>query len=67
MMIAEVGPIGKVRGSKMAMVAVGPSPGRTPINVPIMTPMKHAKRLSTVNVVLKPKMRKWIASMFSES
>jgi hypothetical protein len=31
----------KVMGKSMAIVAVGPMPGRTPINVPRSTPKKQ--------------------------
>ncbi|MGD0237799.1 MAG: hypothetical protein ABSC55_25120 [Syntrophorhabdales bacterium] len=32
-------------GSSREIDAAGPSPGRTPISVPIKTPMKHKRRL----------------------
>jgi hypothetical protein len=57
MMIAEVGSIAKVTGMRIAIVATGPMPGRTPIRVPIDTPMKQARRLVDVKAVPNPKMR----------
>jgi len=38
MMIAEVGSIEKVSGSRMATPLAPPRPGRTPIRTPRMTP-----------------------------
>ena len=46
-----------VKGRRMAIVAVGPMPGRTPIKVPVNTPMKQAKRFFNVRTVLNPMMR----------
>ena len=40
-MSAETGDSVKVMGSSIAIVAVGPIPGRTPISVPSRTPMKQ--------------------------
>jgi len=41
-MISEVaGDSDRVIGSSMAMVAVGPTPGSTPITVPSSTPTKQ--------------------------
>jgi hypothetical protein len=45
MMIAEVGESLKVAGRRREMVAAGPSPGRTPMSVPMRTPIKHKTRL----------------------
>ena len=39
MMIAEVGFMLKVRGSRMAMPLAPPSPGSTPISTPSVMPM----------------------------
>ena len=38
-MIAEVGDMVKVKGSKMAMPLAPPSPGNTPIMTPRITPI----------------------------
>ncbi len=54
MMIAPVGGRKKVIGSSMATVAVGPSPGRTPIRVPRRTPMKQNIRFSGVAAMPMP-------------
>jgi hypothetical protein len=41
MIMAEVGDKPKVAGKSMAIVPIGPIPGRTPINVPTNTPTKQ--------------------------
>ncbi len=41
MISADTGGRWKVAGSSMAMVAIGPIPGSTPISVPSSTPMKQ--------------------------
>jgi hypothetical protein len=41
MIIAPIGVILNVIGSKMEMVATGPIPGRIPIRVPSSTPVKQ--------------------------
>ena len=41
MIMAATGGTLKVSGSSIAMVAVGPIPGSTPIKVPTSTPMKQ--------------------------
>jgi hypothetical protein len=41
MMRAETGGSTKVVGSSMEIVAIGPMPGSTPINVPRSTPTKQ--------------------------
>src|SRR5687767_10039694 len=48
----------KVSGSSMAMVAIGPMPGSTPISVPTMAPMKANARLAGVKATPKP-MARW--------
>ncbi len=52
MMMEAVGAISKVIGSNMAIVAAGPIPGKTPINVPRKHPKKQnrQKRLLQNNV-----------------
>ena len=42
-------PIWKVIGSSMAMVAVAPMPGSTPISVPSSTPIRQKPRLVSVD------------------
>jgi hypothetical protein len=44
MIIPETGGILNVVGSRRAIAAKGPMPGRTPTNVPNMVPMKQYKR-----------------------
>ena len=41
-------------GSSIAMVAIGPMPGSTPISVPTMAPMKAKPRLAGVSATPKP-------------
>ena len=50
-------PIWKVIGNSMAMVAVAPMPGRTPISVPSSTPMRQKPRFAGVVAVEKPSAR----------
>src|SRR5262245_9327368 len=47
----------KVSGSSMAMVAIGPMPGSTPISVPAIAPMKANNRLAGVKATPKPMAR----------
>src|SRR5437868_9908910 len=64
MMRAETGsPIWKVIGSSMAMVAVAPMPGSTPIKVPRRTPMRQKSRFHSVEAVVKPRMRLSMSSI----
>jgi hypothetical protein len=68
MISAEVGsPIWKVIGRSMAIVAVGPMPGRTPISVPSSTPMKQKPRFWSVEAVAKPSERLSNRSMVGSS
>src|SRR5262245_50722772 len=57
MMSAPVGSTLKVSGNSMAMVAIGPMPGRTPIKVPTRHPMKASTRVTGDNPVAKPSPR----------
>jgi hypothetical protein len=45
------------RGRRMAIVAGGPSPGKTPIAVPTIAPMKAYKRFQGLRAVLNPLIR----------
>jgi hypothetical protein len=47
----------KVTGSNIAMVAIGPMPGSTPISVPIKQPNRQNRRLSGVAAAPKPSAR----------
>ena len=47
----------KVSGSSIAMVAIGPMPGSTPISVPTMAPMNAKPRLAGVSATPKPMAR----------
>ncbi len=44
----------KVSGSSMAMVAIGPTPGSTPISVPTRQPRKQSARFVGDSAVAKP-------------
>src|SRR2546429_996774 len=57
MMSAPVGSTLKVSGNSMAMVAIGPMPGSTPIKVPTRHPVKASRRLIGDNAVAKPSPR----------
>src|SRR6266540_3538678 len=63
-------PIGsrwKVSGSSIAMVAIGPIPGRTPIKVPTRQPISANHRLAGVSATENPKrmlLNRSIASPF---
>ena len=56
-MSAPVGSTLKVSGSSIAMVAIGPTPGSTPISVPTRQPRKHSARLIGDSAVAKPSPR----------
>ncbi len=53
-MRAETGGRVNVMGSSIAMVAVGPRPGNTPIRVPRKTPARQQSKLTHVIAVDKP-------------
>src|SRR5690606_32545317 len=55
MISADTGsPIWNVTGRSIAIVAVAPMPGRTPINVPSNTPIRQKPRFASVDAVEKP-------------
>src|SRR5574342_300312 len=56
-MMAEVGGIVKVSGSRMATPLAPPSPGSTPMIVPSMMPTIATKRLNGVTAIWKPSRR----------
>src|SRR5262252_6766695 len=57
MMSADTGGSVKVIGSSIAIVADGPMPGSTPINVPTITPMKQYHVFWRLRATLKPSVR----------
>src|SRR5215468_2072898 len=61
MMSADTGGKTNVAGSSMAIVAVGPRPGKTPIAVPRKTPIKQYNRLARVAAVCSPNQR-WLSN-----
>src|SRR5262245_10626387 len=67
MMSAPVGSTLKVSGNSMAMVAIGPTPGSTPIKVPTRHPVKASRRLTGDNAVAKPSPRLPIKSNIDAS
>src|SRR5215468_6504302 len=67
MMSAPVGSTLKVSGNSMAMVAIGPMPGSTPIKVPTRHPTKASRRLTGDNAVAKPSPRLPIKSNIDAS
>ncbi len=56
-------PIWKVIGNSMAIVAVAPMPGSTPISVPSSTPIRQKPILVRVEAVAKPSARLSRSSM----
>src|SRR5215217_8088521 len=54
MMIAEVGDIVKVSGSRMATPLAPPSPGSTPMSTPSVMPTIMRSRFIGVRMTLKP-------------
>src|SRR5215212_5300829 len=65
MMSADTGARLKVIGSSMAMVATGPMPGRTPIRVPSITPMRQYSRFIGEMATPKPMTRLWKISIMA--
>src|SRR5512138_3823725 len=57
MIIAAVGDIVKTSGMRMAIVAVGPRPGRTPMSVPTRLPTSATRRLSGCSATANPLIR----------
>jgi hypothetical protein len=53
-MMADVGDIVKVSGSKMATPLAPPSPGRTPISTPSRMPTSMSSRFCPVSTTEKP-------------
>src|SRR5262245_34992761 len=60
----EVGSRWKVSGNSMAMVAIGPMPGRTPIKVPISAPASAKNRFAGVSATPNPTARLWRISIY---
>src|SRR5687768_17651696 len=54
MMIADVGDMENVRGSRMATPLAPPSPGNTPMRTPRMIPTNIRSRFIGVRMTLKP-------------
>src|SRR5512139_251709 len=57
MMSEETGSSWNVIGSSMAIVAVAPMPGSTPMRVPRITPIRQKNRFSGEAAVAKPSAR----------
>jgi hypothetical protein len=54
MMIAVTGSRPNVTGSRIAIVADGPRPGRTPTSMPTSTPIRQNRRLVGSSTTPKP-------------
>jgi hypothetical protein len=54
MIMAPTGEVCKVVGSRRDMAPTGPMPGRTPISVPMKTPIKQYRRLTGMRETEKP-------------
>ena len=67
MMIAEVGDIVKVRGSRMATPLAPPSPGSTPMSTPSTTPTNINTMFIGVSTTANPCISEPISSMASGS
>ena len=63
MMIAEVGFMLKVSGSRIAMPLAPPRPGSTPISTPSVMPMSMKPRFGRVSATPKPCIKLLISSM----
>src|SRR5262245_28038903 len=57
MISAPIGSMPKVIGSSMVMVAMGPTPGSTPISVPIRQPRKHSATFLSERATPRPRAR----------
>src|SRR3972149_3703096 len=62
MMIAEVGGMVKVRGSRIATPLAPPSPGSTPMSTPRTTPTSIRRRLNGDRATAKPCIKALISS-----
>src|SRR3990172_4913301 len=67
MMIAEVGGIVKVRGSRIATPLAPPRPGRTPMMTPSRMPTIIKATLYQESATLKPPIRELISSTMALS
>jgi len=63
MITAETDGMPNVNGNKRAVPAVGPSPGKTPTNMPKVTPIKAYKRFQPLAAVENPCNKKSRASI----
>ena len=57
MMIADVGGIVNVSGSRIAMPFAPPRPGSTPISTPSVMPISMKRKFLSVNATAKPCIR----------
>src|SRR5215467_6743559 len=65
MISAPTGGRPKVIGSSIAMVASGPSPGRTPTSVPTRAPIRHSRTFHGERATPKPRTRLWKRSIIA--
>src|SRR5919108_1779704 len=54
MISAPTGSMPKVIGNSIAIVAIGPTPGSTPISVPMRQPRKHSARFLNERATARP-------------
>src|SRR4051812_8594379 len=66
MISPDTGSRWNVSGSSIAMVAIGPMPGSTPISVPISAPASAKPRLASVSATPKPVARWSMSSIGSK-
>src|SRR5258708_12751528 len=67
MMRADTGGSTNVAGKSIAIVAIGPIPGSTPISVPRMQPMKQYQMLPPCRATPKPRIRLFSSSIRASS
>src|SRR5229473_3313292 len=67
MMRADTGGRTKVAGKSIAIVAMGPIPGSTPISVPSMHPTKQYQMLPPCRATPKPRIRLFSSSIWASS
>src|SRR5512136_274282 len=67
-MMAVIGdPIFMLIGRRSAIVAAGPSPGKTPTAVPRIEPMRHQRRFTGLKAIWKPCQRPRMSNMVTVS
>ena len=62
--MAAVGDKPEANGTKIAIAAAGPSPGKTPTRVPMIDPTKQKKSISGCNATENPSIKLVKVSIF---